>query len=71
MELPTEVLIYFDQLAGEPKRGLLLGISSHGYFEVNLYTPAGPRRALLPIGKTFLLSTEIDQNPGLASEIER
>ncbi len=71
MEFPAEVLIYLDQLAGEPKRGLLLGVSAHGFYEVNLYTPAGPRRALLPIGRTFILSTEIEQNPGLASEIER
>lgn len=71
METPTEVLIYFDQLTGEPKRGLLLAVSPHGYYEVNLYTAAGPRRALLPIERTFVLATDLEANPGLASEIER
>ncbi len=71
METPTEVLLYFDQIAGEAKRARLLAISPHGYYEVNLQTAGGLRRALLPIAKTFVFSTEVEEAPGLAVEVER
>jgi hypothetical protein len=72
METPSEVLVYFEQIAGEPKRGLLLSISSQGYYEINLQTASGVRRVLLPIATTVLVSTDIE--PGVttdAPEIER
>jgi accessory colonization factor AcfC len=71
MEIPTEVILYFDQITGEAKRARLLAVSPDGYYEVNLQTAGGPRRALLPIAKTFVFATEVEEEPGLAVEIER
>jgi hypothetical protein len=71
MEMPAEVLIYLEQLTGEAKRGMLLSVSPHGYYEVNLQTAGGPRRALLPISRTFIVATEVDQLPVLATDVER
>jgi hypothetical protein len=72
MEVPTEVHVYFDSMATEAKRARLLSISSNGYYELNLQTASGVRRALVPIGRVILVATEIE--PGSttdAPEIER
>lgn len=72
MEVPTEVHVYLDSMAGEAKRARLLAISPHGYYELNLQTASGVRRALVPIGRVILIATEIE--PGAttdAPEIER
>ena len=72
MEYPTEVHVYFDLLAGEAKRGRLLAISPHGYYELNLQTASGVRRALVPIARTILVSTEVEPNTTVdAPEVER
>lgn len=71
METPADVLIYFDSISGEARRARLLTISPHGFFEVNLQTPAGPRRALLPIGRTFVVATEVEESLEAISEVER
>jgi hypothetical protein len=71
METPSEVIVYFDQIAGEAKRARLLAVSPNGYYEVNLQTAGGPRRALLPIAKTFVFATEVEEVPGLPVEVER
>ncbi len=72
MEIPSEVLVYFEQIVGEPKRGLLLSTSPHGYYELNLQTASGVRRVLLPIARTILVWAEIEPGAELASpEIER
>lgn len=71
MEIPGDVLIYIDQITGEAKRGRLLAVSPHGYYEVNLQTAGGMRRALLPVSRTFLLATEIEGDTELVTEVER
>jgi hypothetical protein len=71
METPANVLIYFDSISGEPKRGRLLTISPHGYYEVSLQLAGGARRALLPIEHTFLLSSEPEVTIETTVEIER
>ncbi|GMU66031.1 MAG: hypothetical protein AMXMBFR36_23050 [Acidobacteriota bacterium] len=71
MEMPADVLIYLEQLTGEAKRGMLLSISPHGFYEVNLQTAGGPRRALLPISRTYIVAAEVEELPVLATEIER
>jgi hypothetical protein len=72
METPSEVHVYFDQMTGEAKRALLLAISPHGYYEVNLQTASGLRRALLPIARTILVAAELEPAAvGAAQEIER
>ena len=71
MEIPGEVLIYIDQITGEAKRGRLLAVSPHGYYEVNLQTAGGLRRALLPVSRTFILATEVEQGTELVTEVER
>lgn len=71
METPANVLIYFESIAGEPKRGRLLTISPHGYYEVTLQLAGGGRRALLPIGRTFILAAEPEVTIETTVEIER
>ncbi len=71
METPADVLIYLDQIAGEAKRGMLLSTSPHGYYELNLQTAGGLRRTLLPIQRTILIAAEVEEMPGLATEVER
>ena len=59
-------------IAGEPKRGLLLATSAHGYYEINLQTASGVRRVLLPISRTILISTEVEPAASVeAPEVER
>jgi|MudIll2142460700_1097286.scaffolds.fasta_scaffold2322732_1 hypothetical protein len=71
METPTDVLVYIDQIAGEPKQARLLASSPHGFYEVILQTAGGSRRALLPIAKTFVVATELEATGGLVTEVER
>ncbi len=71
METPLDVLIYIDQIGGEAKRARLLSVSPHGFYEVNLQTAGGARRALLPIGKTFVFAAEVEPETGLVVEVER
>jgi len=71
METPTDVLVYFGQIAGEPKRARLLAISPHGYYEVNLFTASGARRTLLPVQGTILVAPEAEEAPGEVLEVER
>ncbi len=71
METPADVLFYFDSITGEPRQGRLLTISPHGYYEANLQFPGGPRRALLPIVKTFVVAKEVQESPESLPEIER
>ncbi len=72
METPADVLIYTDQLTGEAKhRGVLLSMNASGYYEINIQTPGGLRRALFPISRTFIVATEVEEASPLATEIER
>ena len=71
MEIPANVRIYVDSLTGEPKRGRLLTISPHGYYEVTLHLAGGSYRSLLPISKTFLLADEPEETGEAGIEIER
>jgi hypothetical protein len=71
MDIPANVRIYFDSIAGEPRRGRLLNVSPHGYYEVSLQLAAGSFRALLPIGRTFVLADEPEVNIETTVEIER
>ena len=72
MEYPTEVHVYFDQMAGEAKRGRLLAISPHGYYELNLQTASGLRRMLVPIARTIIVAAEVEPSATIdAPEVER
>ncbi len=72
METPADVLIYFDSISGEARQGRLLTISPHGYYEVNLQFPGGVRRrTLLPIVKTFVVATDVEESSESLPEIER
>jgi accessory colonization factor AcfC len=71
MEIPTDVIIYIDQINSEPKRGRLLAVNPSGYYEVNLATAGGPRRALLPVARTYVFTTEVEVETGLVTEVER
>jgi hypothetical protein len=71
MDIPANVRIYFDSISGEPKRGRLLNVSPHGYYEVSLSFAAGAYRALLPIERTFILADEPEENVESTLEVER
>ena len=72
MEYPAEVHVYFDQMTGEAKRARLLSISPHGYYEINLQTASGVRRALVPIARVILVAAEVEPAATAeAPEVER
>jgi hypothetical protein len=71
MDIPANVRIYFESISGEPKRGRLLNISPHGYYEVSLQLAAGSIRALLPIGRTFILADDVEETIETTVEVER
>jgi hypothetical protein len=72
MELHTEVLIHNEILGVKGGKGVLLQISSDGYYEVNLLFGDRVHRTLLPIQSTVLISREPeDTTPGADVEIER
>jgi hypothetical protein len=71
MEIPSNVRVYFDAIAGEARRGRLLAVSDAGYYEVSLQLAGGSFRALLPIERTFILSDEPEEQVSESIEIER
>jgi hypothetical protein len=72
MEYPTEVHVYFEQMTGDAKRARLLAISPNGYYELNLQTASGVRRALVPIARTILVAAEVEPSATVdAPEVER
>ena len=72
MELHTEVLIHNEILGVKGGKGVLLQISSDGYYEVNLQFGDRVHRTLLPIQGTVLISREPEETiAGSDLEIER
>jgi hypothetical protein len=71
MELHTEVLIHNEILGVKGGKGLLLQISSDGYYEVNLQFGDRVHRTLLPIQSTVLISREPEDTTRSDLEIER
>ena len=71
METPADVLVYFDSITGEAKRGRLLTIWPQGFYEVNLQLGGSYRRSLLPIARTFILAAEPELEREALIEIER
>jgi hypothetical protein len=71
METPADVLVYFDSLTGEAKRGRLLTIWPQGFYEVNLQLGGAWRRSLLPISRTFILAAEPELEREPLIELER
>lgn len=71
METPADVLVYFDNINGEAKRGRLLAVWPQGYYEVNLQLGGTLRRSLLPISRTFILAAEPEEAREPVLEIER
>ncbi|MFN7940944.1 MAG: hypothetical protein U0X73_05070 [Thermoanaerobaculia bacterium] len=71
METPAAVLIHNDILGLKGARAHLLAVSALGYYEVNLQFGERVHRVLLPIERTVVISSDPEENPGLAMEIER
>ena len=72
MELHTEVLIHNETLGVKGGKGVLLQISSDGYYEVNCVFGDRVHRTLLPIQGTVLISREPEETTRLLdTEIER
>jgi hypothetical protein len=71
MELHTEVLIHNEILGVKGGKGVLLQISSDGYYEVNLLFGDRVHRTLLPIQSTVLISREPQDTTRSDLEIER
>ena len=71
MELHTEVLIHNEILGVKGGKGVLLQISSDGYYEVNLQFGDRVHRTLLPIQSTVLISREPEDTTRSDLEIER
>jgi hypothetical protein len=71
MELHTEVLIHNETLGVKGGRGVLLQISSDGYYEVNCVFGERVHRTLFPIHGTVLISREPEDSTSPELEIER
>lgn len=71
MELPAEVLIHNELLGMKGSRGMLLQVSSHGYYELNCRFGEKSHRVLLPISSTILIHREPEPTPVEGLEIER
>lgn len=72
MELPAEVMIHNEILGMKGKKGTLLQISPHGYYEINTHFGEQLHRVLLPILATVLISSDPETAVGGAMiEVER
>jgi hypothetical protein len=71
MELHTGVLIHNETLGVKGAKGVLLQISSDGYYEVNLIFGERVHRTLFPIQGTVLISSEPEDTTRPEMEIER
>ena len=71
MELHTEVLIHNETLGVKGGKGVLLQISSDGYYEINCAFGDRIHRTLFPIQGTVLISREPEEATGHDLEIER
>jgi len=71
MEMPTEVLVHCELMSLKGGRGRLLSVAPAGYYEVNLQFGDKMHRTLLPVSRTVLIQADAEENPGLASDVER
>jgi len=72
MELHTKVLVHNSVLGFKGNEGVLLQISSDGYYEVNCVFGERVHRTLFPIQGTVLISREPEDASRLEdAEIER
>jgi hypothetical protein len=72
METPTEVLVHCDLMGLKGAKARLLGISPHGYYELNLQFGDRRHRTLLPVSRTVVIAPEPeDIGRELVSDIER
>jgi hypothetical protein len=71
MEIPSEVLVHCDLLGLKGAKARLLGVSPHGYYEVNVQYGDRRHRTLLPVERTVIISTDAEEASEAATEIER
>lgn len=71
MELPADVLIHNDQLGLKGGRGVLVRVSSSGYYEVNCRFGDRVHRTYLPIESTVIIAQQPEPAVGVEVEIER
>jgi hypothetical protein len=71
MELHTSVMVHNGIMGMKGQRGVLLQISTDGYYEVNCTFGERVHRTLLPIDGTVLISLEPEDPTRIDQEIER
>ncbi len=71
MELPAEVLIHNELLGIKGGRGVLLQVSSHGYYEVNCQFGERLHRTFFPIQGTVLIQREPEHSTPSDLDVER
>ena len=71
MDVPSEVLIHNATLGMKGTAGVLLNISSDGYYELNCSFGTNTHRVLLPIGATILITRQVEEIFEDSGEIER
>ena len=71
MEQPTPVLVHNELIGVKGGPGVLLNISEHGYYEVNLTFGSNVHRVLLPIAGTVIIGREPEEMGSGNLEIER
>jgi hypothetical protein len=71
MELPAEVLVHNELLGLKGGRGVLVRVSSSGYYEVNCRFGERVHRTYLPVAQTVIIAAQPEVSNGLEGEIER
>lgn len=71
MELPAEVLIHNELLGLKGGRGVLLRISSCGYYEINCRFGERQHRTYLPVSATVIIAAQPEIPTTSEGEIER
>ena len=69
MELPAQVLIHNQLLGLKGARGVLLQVSSDGFYELNCSFGENTHRVRLPIQSTALIAAEPEEAIG-AEELD-
>jgi hypothetical protein len=71
MELPVDVLAHNEILGIKGSRGVLLAISEHGFYEVNLKFGDKTHRVLLPVSSSVIIQRDPEEAAGESLDIER
>ena len=71
MDIPMKVYVTCPMAELKQVPGILIAVSPHGFFEINLTYGSNTHLVLLPVEGTSLTSQEPVLNPAASFEVER